>query len=52
MRSFILGILPGVCFKETVTALSKDYLGYSPQQQQYDLFWKRQQRFDMEHMWK
>jgi hypothetical protein len=44
MRSFILGILLGVCFDGTVTVLAKDYLNRLPQQQQYDYFRERQQQ--------
>jgi hypothetical protein len=50
MRSFILGILLGVCFDGTVTVLAKDYLNRSPQQQQYDYFRERQQQLDVEHL--
>lgn len=50
MRLFVLGILLGMCFTETVTALAKDYLNRSPQQQQYDYFRERQQQLDVEHM--
>ncbi len=50
MRSFILGILLGVCFTESVTVLAKDYLNRSPQQQRYDYFRERQQQLDIEHM--
>ena len=50
MRLFILGILLGVCFDASVTAIAKDYLNRSPQQQQYDYFRKRQQQLDIEHM--
>lgn len=50
MRSFILGILLGVCFEGAVTAVAKDYLIRSPQQQQYDYFRKRQQQLDVEHL--
>lgn len=50
MRSFILGILLGVCFEDTVTTLAKDSLGRSPQQQQYDYFRERQQQLDMDHI--
>lgn len=50
MRSFILGILLGVCFEGAVTAVAKDYLGRSPQQQQYHYFRERQQQLDVEHL--
>ena len=50
MRLFILGILLGICFDTTVTAIAKDYLNRSPQQQQYDYFRQRQQQLDVEHM--
>lgn len=50
MRSFILGILIGMCFEETVTVMAKDYLNRSPQQQQYDYFRERQQQLDIEHL--
>ena len=49
MRLFILGILLGICFDTTVTAIAKDYLNRSPQQQQYDYF-RQQQQLDVEHM--
>ena len=39
MRLFILGILLGICFDTTVTAIAKDYLGRSPQEQQYRGVW-------------
>ena len=50
MRGFLVGILLGVCFDNTVTAIAKDYLNRSPQQQQYDYFRERQQQLDIEHM--
>ena len=50
MRMFIAGILIGICFDGTVTAIAKDYLNRSPQQQQYDYFRERQQQLDIEHM--
>ncbi len=50
IRSFILGILLGLCFEETVPVLAKEYLGRSPQQQQYDYFRERQQQLEMEHI--
>jgi hypothetical protein len=50
MRLFIFGILLGICFDTTVTAIAKDYLNRSPQQQQYDYFRQRQQQLDVEHM--
>ena len=50
MKSFIAGILLGICFDASVTAIAKDYLNRSPQQQQYDYFRKRQQQLDIEHM--
>lgn len=50
MRLFILGILLGICFDTTVTAIAKDYLNRSPQQQQYDYFRERQQQLDIEQM--
>ena len=49
MQGFIAGILLGICFDSTVTALAKDYLNRSPQQQQYDYFRERQQ-LDVEHI--
>ena len=50
MKSFIAGILLGICFDASVTAIAKDYLNRSPQQQQYDYFRQRQQQLDVEHM--
>ncbi|MFY4730452.1 hypothetical protein [Nitrospira sp. BLG_2] len=50
MRSFIVGILLGMCFGETVTTLAKDALNRSQQQQQYDYFRERQQQLDIGHM--
>lgn len=50
MRSFILGILLGMCFEETVTVMAKDHLNRSPQQQQYDYFREREQQLDIEHL--
>ena len=50
MKTFIAGILLGICFDGTVTVLAKDYLNRSPQQQQYDYFRQRQQQLDVEHM--
>ena len=50
MRLFILGILLGICFDTTVTAIAKDYLNRSPQQQKFDYFRERQQQLDIEHM--
>ncbi len=50
MRSFLLGILLGVCFDGTVTLLAKEYLNQSPRQQQYDYFCERQQQLGMEHI--
>lgn len=50
MRSFILGILLGIGLDSTVTAIAKDYLNRSPQQQQYDYFRERQQQLDIEQM--
>lgn len=50
MRLFILGILLGICFDTTVTAVAKDYLNRSPQQQQYDYFRERHQQLDVEQM--
>ena len=44
MRGFLAGILLGICFDTTVTAIAKDYLNRSPQQQQYDYFRERQQQ--------
>jgi hypothetical protein len=38
MRGFLMGILLGICFDNTVTAIAKDYLNRSPQQQKYDFF--------------
>ena len=34
MRWFLAGVLLGICFDTTVTAIAKDYLNRSPQQQQ------------------
>ena len=50
MRLFIIGILLGICFDGAVTAIAKDYLNRSPQQQQYDYFRERQQQLDIQHM--
>ena len=50
MRLFILGILLGICLDGAVTAIAKDYLNRSPQQQQYDYFRQQQQQLDIEHM--
>lgn len=50
MRGFVLGILLGICFDTTVTAIAKDYLTRSPQQQKFDYFRERQQQLDIEHM--
>ena len=50
MRLFILGILLGICFDTTVTAIAKDSLNRSPQQQKYDYYRQRQQQLDVEHM--
>lgn len=50
MRGFVIGILLGICFDTTVTAIAKDYLGRSPQQQKFDYFRERQQQLDIEHM--
>lgn len=50
MRSLILGILRGICFEGAVTAVEKDYLNRSPQQQRYDYFRERQQQLDVEHL--
>lgn len=50
MRGFVLGILLGICFDTTVTAIAKDYLNRSPQQQKFDYFRERQQQLDIEHM--
>jgi hypothetical protein len=50
MRGFLVGILLGICFDTTVTAIAKDSLNRSPQQQQYDYFRQRQQQLDVEHM--
>ena len=49
MRGFLAAILLGICFDTTVTAIAKDYLNRSPQQQQYDYFRERQQQLDIEH---
>ena len=49
MRGFLIGILLGICFDTTVTAIAKDYLNRSPQQQQYDYFRERQQQSDRAH---
>lgn len=38
MRGFLVGILLGICFDSTVTAIAKDYLNRSPQQQKYMIF--------------
>ena len=50
MRGFLTGILFGICFDTTVTAIAKDYLNRSPQQQQYDYFRERQQQLDIEQI--
>ena len=50
MRLFIFGILLGICFDTTVTAIAKDSLNRSPQQQKYDYYRQRQQQLDVEHM--
>ena len=50
MRGFLIGILLGICFDTTVTAIAKDYLNRSPQQQKFDYFRERQQQLDIEHM--
>jgi hypothetical protein len=50
MRGFLVGILLGICFDSTVTAIAKDYLNRSPQQQKYDYFCERQQQLGVEHM--
>ena len=50
MRPFIFGILLGICFDTTVTAIAKDSLNRSPQQQKYDYYRQRQQQLDVEHM--
>lgn len=50
MRGFLIGILLGICFDTTVTAIAKDYLNRSPQQQQYDYFRERQQQLDIEQI--
>lgn len=50
MRGLLIGILLGICFDTTVTAIAKDYLNRSPQQQQYDYFRERQQQLDIEQM--
>ena len=50
MRLFIIGILLGICFDTTVTAIAKDYLNHSPQQQKRDYFRERQQQLDLEHL--
>ena len=39
MEIHLIGILLGICFDTTVTALAKDYLNRSPQQQQYRGVW-------------
>ncbi len=49
MRNFILGIIIGALLM-TVAVQAKDYLGRSPQQQQYDYFRERQQQLDIENM--
>ena len=50
MRGFLIGILLGICLDTSVTAIAKDSLNRSPQQQQYDYFRQRQQQLDVEHM--
>ena len=50
MRGFLAGILLGICFDTTVTAIAKDALNRSPQQQKYDYFRERQQQLDVEHI--
>ena len=50
MRGFLIGILLGICLDTTVTAIAKDYLNRSPQQQQFDYFRQRQQQLDIQHM--
>jgi hypothetical protein len=49
MRNFILGIIIGVLLM-TVAVQAKDYLGRSPQQQQYDHYRERGQQLDIENM--
>ena len=50
MRGFLIGILLGICFDSAVTAIAKDSLNRSPQQQKFDYFRERQQQLDVEHM--
>ncbi len=49
MRNLLIGLVLGSLLT-TAGVSAKDYLGRSPQQQQYDYFRERQQQLDIENM--